>query len=252
MSSSPSKQPKKYSVKIIDPKRKSKWTTRVWHDAIEEFRSPTVLKAKLAESFPEDLPDNLNFQVGYFQGKSGGKRCIIESRDLEQMYSIFKEGAEVHLWCEGNIEPDDPEPVKKRSKTSTGTRRELFEDELDEIYEKLREKHQENFTGPQLRLWARMLRSGRYSDYDNAPQVPLITGMPATKPKESMKDAFTGAATAVVKMIQSGNSAEKGACTPASKSTPTTYMISPIKNSQLRRSCLEDLKKVKELYEESV
>lgn len=166
------------------------------------------------------------------------------------MYSIYKEGAEIHLWCEGNIEPEDPEPVKKRSKTSTSTRRELFEEELDEIYKKLKEKHQENYTGPQLRLWARMLHCGRYSDYDNAPPVPLITGTPATKPKDTMKEALTGAATAVVKMIQSGGCAEKGVCTPASKSSPT--YISPLKNSQLRRSCLEDLKKIKELYEEGV
>ena len=178
MPDTPPKQPKKYSVKLIDSKRKSKWTTRVWHDADEEFESPTVLKARLAESFPEEMPNDLNFQVGYFQGKSGGKRWIIESRDLERMYSCFKEGAEIHLWCEGTIELDDPEPAKKRSKTNTSTRRELFEDELDDIYEQLKDRHQENFTGPQLRLWARMLRSGRYSDYDHPPRVPLITGIP--------------------------------------------------------------------------
>jgi hypothetical protein len=125
---------------------------------------------------------------------------------------------------------------------------------LDDIYQQLKDKHQENFTGPQLRLWARMLRAGRYSDYDHAPQVPLITGMPTAKPKETLKDALAGAATAVVKMVLSGGSTkgstEKGACTPVNKST-STY-ISPLTNSQLRRSCLEDLKKIKELHEEGV
>jgi hypothetical protein len=30
------------------------------------------------------------------------------------MYSCFKKGTEIHLWCEGTIEPDDPEPAKKQ------------------------------------------------------------------------------------------------------------------------------------------
>ena len=66
-----------------------------------------------------------------------------------------------------------------------------------------------------------------------------------TKSKESMREAVTGAATAVVKMLQSTD-----------KNTPpppnmTTY-TSPLKAAQLRRSCLEDLKKIKELYEDGV
>ena len=57
-------------------------------------------------------------------------------------------------------------------------------------------------------------------------------------------------------MAQSGSlteksSTEKGACTPTNKSTSTSY-ISPLTNSQLRRSCLEDLKKIKELHEEGI
>ena len=107
---------KEYTVKIIDTKKKSKWIVRSWHDADEKFTSPAALKARLVESFPEDLPDNLNFQVGYFQGKQGAKRWIVEPRDLEKMYTVFKNGTEIHLWCDGKPQPDSSsEPAPKRS-----------------------------------------------------------------------------------------------------------------------------------------
>ncbi len=56
---------------------------RMWHGATEEFESPTALKARLVESFPDDVPDNLSFQIGYFHGKSSAKHWIVERRDLQ-------------------------------------------------------------------------------------------------------------------------------------------------------------------------
>ena len=130
---------------------------RSWHDAYEKFESPTALRARLAESFPDDLAEDLSFQVGYFQGKQGAKRWIVEPRDLEKMYAAFKKGKEIHLWCEGKLKPDvDSGPPPKRAKTGGNTRRELFEDEVDDIFKELKEKHQD-MAGPKLRLWARLV-----------------------------------------------------------------------------------------------
>ena len=100
--------------------------------------------------------------------------------------------------------------------------------------------------GPKLRLWARLIQAGRYDDYDKPPNIPLISGSSgAVKSKDSMREAVTGAATAVVKMLQS---TEK--TTPTHPST--SMHASPLKAAQLRRSCLEDLKKIKELLEDGV
>ena len=60
---------------------------------------------------------------------------------------------------------------------------------------------------PKLCLWARLIQSRHDDDYDSPPNIPLITGSSAFKPKrESITDALTGAATAVVKMFQYTNS----------------------------------------------
>ena len=58
---------------------------RTGHDASEAFDSPRALKLKLMESFPNDVPDNVTFLVGYYEGKSSTKRWIVESRDLQSM-----------------------------------------------------------------------------------------------------------------------------------------------------------------------
>lgn len=239
-----------YFLRIINPKKKSAFTVLTWHDATEAFDSPMSLKARLVESFPNDLPDNLDFQVGYLEGRNGTKRWIVEPRDLQRMYSLVETGSKVTLWAEGKSSDDD-EPPRKKSKTgSTSTRRELFEEEVDDAFKKLKEKHPDMAT-PKLRLWARLIQSGRHDDYETPPNIPLITGSPATsKPKkESIGDALTGAATAVVKLLQTQ---QKDSCSKKPQSQlPTSTYISPMKLAQLR-SCLEDLKKIKELLEDGV
>ncbi len=229
----------------------------MWHDATEEFDSPTTLKARLVESFPEELSDTLRFQVGYF--KNNAKRWIVESRDLVKMYSAFKKGSEILLWCEGKesttttTEPEEKEPPVKRAKTGC-TRRELFETEVDEIFKKLKDKHPQ-MAAPKIRLWARLIQSGRCDDYDTPPNIPLITGAPVgAKPKESMKDVITGAATAVVKMLQSNGSKQQSdpSTLSSAASAPTSTYISPLKTAQLRWTCLDNLKKIKELHEDGV
>ena len=74
---------------------------RTWHDASETFDSPRSLKLKLMESFPDDVPDHVSFQVGYFEGKNSTKRWIVEPRDLQSMYSVLEEGQKITLWYEG-------------------------------------------------------------------------------------------------------------------------------------------------------
>ena len=125
--------------------------------------------------------------------------------------------------------------------------RDLVEDEVDDIMKTLKEKHVD-MAIPKLRLWARLIHSGHHDDYDAPPNIPLITGSPnPTKGKKesisTMSDAFTGAANAIASALKHTRTPE----TPTSSST-----VSPMKTAQLRRSCLEDLKRIKELFEDYV
>ena len=46
---------------------------RMWHGVSEVFYSLSALKLQLMDSFPEEVPSNIDFQVGYFEGKSHAK-----------------------------------------------------------------------------------------------------------------------------------------------------------------------------------
>ena len=91
-------------------------------------------------------------------------------------------------------------PLEKKRKRSA---RHEKEEEIDEIFEQLSEEHSESYTVPQLRLWARMIKSGTYDDYHEPPKVPLITGKvygnQNKREKDSMATAFASAADAIAK-----------------------------------------------------
>ena len=81
------------------------------------------------------------------------------------------------------------------------------EEQFEDAFLKLKEHHSELLTGPQFRLWARILVSGTYDDWDSPPCVPMIMGTTPKRPKQdSLAEALAGAVTAVVKVL-SGSSA---------------------------------------------
>ena len=173
---------------------------RMWHDAPTKFRSPTELKLKLMDTFTSDIPTTTDFQVGYFEPPSSTKRWIVDERDLKMMYSCYEAGAKVNLWCETRVKEtvmkdtkDENEfPPSKRMK-GNASKREQIEGDTDEIFQKLREKNPK-MDAPKLRLWAKLIQSGRHERYETPPQIPLITGAPppAKPKKDSFAEALTG------------------------------------------------------------
>ena len=106
------------------------------------------------------------------------------------MYSTSARDNSITLWCDARIEPSsDGSSKKKRScrddgreePTSKQARRER---DIDDIFETLREKHSvDDYSDPQLRLWARMYANGSHSS------------------NKSLTEALAGAATAVTKIL---------------------------------------------------
>ena len=96
-----------------------------------------------------------------------------------------------------------------------------------------------------------MIDKGRHDDYDNPPAIPLITGSPAPAKKKT-NNALVNAAT-----IFANAYAVQPATGSSSKSyshvkVPGSSSFSPMSSAKLRRSCLEDLKSLNELYQEAV
>ena len=132
----------------------------------------------------------MDFQIGYFEGRSHAEWWLIENRELDKMNFFYMACSTIHLWCErksptGNDHAEQPLSKKPKMSKSDSV------DELDTFSSKLREKHSD-MPAPKLRLWSKLIQSDWYDDYDTPPDIPLITGGPAPmKKKENLVDALT-------------------------------------------------------------
>ena len=108
-----------------------------------------------------------------------------------------------------------------------------------------------------LRLWAKLIQTGRHDDYVTLSNEPLISAKitPPTHPPEpktdELVDAVTEAATAIVNAINHPG-VPQPQTPPKSANDQHVRKMSPLKVVALRRSCLDDLKQAKDLYEEDV
>ena len=68
-----------YYVRIINPKKKSDFMVRIWHDEHMQFKSPAEIKIKLLDAFLNEVS---NFQIGYFEPPGNTKRWIVDKRDV--------------------------------------------------------------------------------------------------------------------------------------------------------------------------
>ncbi len=133
----------------------------------------------------------------------------MSNQDLEAMYDHFQLKPCISLWCDGRDPGDgsDEEKTarkkKKREKHDHGTSKHSDrEEELEDVFQSLKKKHEGEYSGPELQLWARMVVAKTHDDLDNPPKVPMITGSIQKQPRrESLTDAFTSAATAIAKVF---------------------------------------------------
>ena len=170
----------------------------------------------------------------------------MDKRDLSKMYKSFGDTSKINLWCERKMqdadENEDPVPKKRKKVTDN----EHVQEDIDNIFQDLKEKHPK-MEGPKLCLWAKLIQSGRHESYETPPPISLITGgTSAPKPKmDSLTEAVAGAVSAIANVLQPKSSS-------ISEETSDSTKISPLKVASLRRSCLEDLKQLKDLLDDGV
>ena len=185
--------PYKYVVRIINPEQKSKHVTKVWHNVTEKFSTCDQL---LIECFEDKLPTFSELQLGYME--RGAKRWIENNQDLDAMYKTFCSTDEITLWCEGTLTEKQKRETKKRkledvqSCDKSSCKRSARDQKLEEIVQTLHNKHGENYSGPQFRIWACMYLNSQHSSLDVAPSIPIFTGSTTSKPQknESLSDAL--------------------------------------------------------------
>ena len=251
-----------YKVKIFNPTKKRDFVVRQLHHFNGKFTCIQHVKEILVKEYKSEIPDNMT-NVGYFEGRSHTKRWIATQEDLTAMYARFSPGNEIFLWCIGKEEEEEElshQHGVKRKSDGAVNKRQAREDELDSIYDRLKEKHGDMYSTPQYRLWARMIICGTHDDLDTPPQVPMIVGAPLPKrPKqESLTSALVDAATAFANVI-SPTSCSSNAESSTEPSTPkipgrgiSRTGVSPGRVADVRMKNLEQLRFMQNLLDDGI
>ena len=100
------------------------------------------------EKLGNHVPETINFNVSYFEGKQSKKRWLCCQEDLESMYRTHKNGDEITLWCEAktNKRKKDDDDVPCASETQSK------EAEVDSIFSELKKS---------------IMKSMKYQNYDS-------------------------------------------------------------------------------------
>ena len=71
-------------------------------------------------------------------------------QDLKTMYLKYPQGGVINLWCDGPSS-EEAECVRKRKRDTEATNKRTIERDVDNVYQKLLEKHGSSWDTPKLR-----------------------------------------------------------------------------------------------------
>ena len=219
------------------------------HNVRHKFRSVSALRSAIWHEFEELVPEEGKFSIWYFECKTHAKKWLVSDQDLEAMYTHYDGKDCISLWCDGKQQETEHDIGQKRKAKceSHSSKRAEREEEVDDIFQKLKKTHKDNFSGPQLRLWARMIATGTHDDMDTPPNVPMIVGGIQRQPqRESLTDVISSAATAFAKALSPPPSQS------SASSLPQSTTQSPSKTVDVRMKNLEQLRYLQQLKEEGI
>ena len=241
-----------YKVKVINPHKKSDVIVRQLHGLNTKFDSVVVLRATLIEKLGEQVPETVNFDVGYYHGQAHSKIWLISESDLKAMYQKHPSG-EITLWCVGrSAEQVTSHGLSKRGGDdfSAGpSKRQKREEEVDIVFQELKEKHSTKFDTPRLRLWARMIANKIHDDLDIPPNTPAFSSTPKRPRQQSRSSTISGAAPALVKALEDERHAQGESETAILSRQPR---VSPGKAIDLRMKNYEQLRYVQQLFDDGI
>ena len=244
-----------YKVKIINPTRKSDVIVRHLNDCSMKFESITALRVKLIKSVRENVPNIIDFNVGYFEGSQQAKVWLVVPDDLKTMYQKYPQGGAINLWCDARCDETEVENVHKRKRDSEASKRQNIEEnekEVEDVYKKLLDKHGSRWDTPRLRLWARCIGSDQHKDYEEPPDLPTFKDPEPKKRKESLSDALAGAAVGFATAM-SGSKDQSHSTQPRHDTfSGPVPAVSPGKAVELRMKNYQQLHFLQQLFEDGI
>lgn len=240
--SPPQLQRYNYSVKVINPQKKSEFEVESLRSK-QKFLTLEEVKQQIVTDCKGKVPDYIS-TIGYIapgHGLSGKKKWMTSDQDLSDMYTALSGKFDAIFWCYGPNTPTELSRGTKRPhngntegearKTSRYDRHVDMMAEVEVIEDKLREKHSEKFSEEQLRSWAHLIHMKKHKSYDEPPDKPFFRS--AHKPNGSVVSPgkrINLRGQCVDQLLKSHQLLEKG-------------VISQAQYQEFQESILKDVKK---------
>ena len=153
-----------------------------------------MLRAKLIEELKEHVPNSMTFNVGYFEGRK---------HDLKVMYSKYP-SSDITIWCDGWQDESIRGKRKRDDSSVSSLKHKEREEEVDDIFSELKEKHSDNYGNPKLHLWAQMISSNLHDSLEDPPNIPVFQASTPKRQKtsDSITSAINGAAVALANVLK--------------------------------------------------
>lgn len=238
----------RYSLKVINPKKKTLFSVHSLPGATSKFVSITDVGDMVRKFLQSDV-----VEVGYISpghGAKGKHNSLLDDDDLSTMYLEYegKRGVNgILLWCYGisigNSGTRQPvsaarkrsiSPTKDENLPLTKCGKKLKE--IEEIVQKLQKKHAKRYTLEQYNCWAHTIDMGKHESYECPPDLPFFVGKRAR--------ANTNPSSA--------STASSSSPTVTRESTTISNPPSPGKRIRYRGECMDQLTKWHSLMEKGI
>ncbi len=218
-----------YSLKVINPVKKSQFTTAKLQGSPKNCKTIPELKKYITTTVPQSLGlpplDVSKSEVGYVEpghGAKGKRHWLHTVADLKEMYEKHERKKDVLLWCYSDASKDTKKGKEVHPSRYDNHTKKMAE--VDDIVKKLEEKHEGKYTPEQFRTWAHMLHMQKHASYDAPPDKPFFRGKKRPCPQDLSSFA------------------------PTSK-CPTTAAVSPARRLNMRTELIDQLQKWHNLRE---
>ncbi len=153
---------------------------------MKRFISLNELKQKVEDEVGSIDKD----EIGYMKpghGKKGKKQELEDDQDLQDMYTFFKKGCEIILWCYGGVGQPAPTSASKsrkrvrdgESSTAPPNKRDSVTksiSDVESIVKQLQSIHGESYSIEKMNAWAHLIHMGKHSSYQEPPDFPFFRG----------------------------------------------------------------------------
>ena len=262
---------KEVTVKVFDKGCGKNYVIR--NVKVGDISSNFLFKQFLVSEFGEEMCGEAgHLDIGYFKGN---KRVWMRTNDdyLKTLEKLRK-GSTITMWCECGMKPRASEKRKVASDNElqhseavgdacssiAKKRKSSHEDKMarvQEIFDKLKNKHGGKYTGPQYRLWAEAIDVNQHSSLDEPPQGSFfsnIQGRTHGVKKSDTSDVLTTAvstlATSLAAALQPhSNDNTARPSTPPPHNHSSSSVITPIRAAELKTTYIAQIKELHSLAE---